>query len=66
MYSADSIEWSPFRRDIFVCGTYQIQKLEGEKADSKREQSEEESESPAIKRLGRALVYQVADEGRSL
>jgi hypothetical protein len=66
VYSADSIEWSPFRDDIFVCGTYQIQKLEGEKASIKGDQSEEESDSPAIKRLGRALVYQVAEEGRSL
>jgi hypothetical protein len=66
VYSADSIEWSPFRDDIFVCGTYQIQKLEGEKASIKEDQSEEESDSPAIKRLGRTLVYQVAEEGRSL
>jgi hypothetical protein len=66
VYSADSIEWSPFRDDIFVCGTYQVQKLEGEKASIKEDQSEEESDSPAIKRLGRTLVYQVAEEGRSL
>jgi hypothetical protein len=67
VYSADSIEFAPFRRDVFVCGTYQIEKLEEKRPDDINEtEAENQSSSPEIKRSGRALVYQVRDEGQSL
>lgn len=79
VYSADSIEFSPVQHDIFVCGTYQIQKLDEIKdradtealqrtADDKSEDSEGEgfAAAPRTRRLGRALVYQVAEDGQSL
>lgn len=77
VYSADSIEFSPIQHDIFVCGTYQIEKMEETKDNVKNEVSEkfndgdddeeeEAASAPKTKRLGRALVYQVAGDGQSL
>lgn len=75
VYSADSIEFSPVQHDIFVCGTYQIQKLEeagkeeGSAVTEPSDDDEDEPETgsaPKTKRLGRALVYQVAQNGQSL
>ena len=74
VYSADSIEFSPIRQDIFVCGTYQIQKVEGAvKAEGVQKEvtgdssdEEEAASAPKTRRLGRALVYQVAEDGQSL
>lgn len=74
VYSADSIEFSPVQQDIFVCGTYQIQKVE-DTAKTEGEQKkvtedsghdEETASAPKTRRLGRALVYQVAEDGQSL
>lgn len=78
-YSADSIEFSPVQHDIFVCGTYQIEKLDemNDKADiganqrtvhDENEDSEEEGSAaaPRTRRKGRALVYRVAEDGQSL
>jgi diphthamide biosynthesis protein 7 len=77
VYSADSIEFSPVQHDIFVCGTYQIEKMEemkdkvenevSQKSDNDDDDEEEEAASaPKTRRLGRALVYQVAGDGQSL
>ncbi|KAJ9128221.1 hypothetical protein QFC24_000513 [Naganishia onofrii] len=84
VYSADSIEFSPVQQDVFVCGTYQIQKVEEnkvvEEAQTTSEPNEESGEAsneddmsdagtkpaPKTTRLGRALVYRVADDGQSL
>lgn len=74
VYSADSIEFSPVQQEIFVCGTYQIQKLEDalnpneeHKATADDSDGEEEiASAPKTRRLGRALVYQVAEDGQSL
>ena len=67
IYSADSIEFSPVDPEIFVCGTYQIEKVEEDLPQDQGDKSDEEdSESPAIKRRGRALVYRVQDGGRDL
>lgn len=74
VYSADSIEFSPIQQDIFVCGTYQIQKVEdtvkaeGEQKEVTGDSSDEEevASAPKTRRLGRALVYQVAEDGQSL
>jgi hypothetical protein len=79
VYSADSIEFSPVQHDIFVCGTYQIEKLDeatgkvdkevsGKSEDNENGDSDNEDSSsgPKTRRLGRALVYQVAEDGQSL
>lgn len=84
VYSADSIEFSPVQQDVFVCGTYQIQKAKQDKASkdlqtrsvpngksgeaSNEDDSSDDSVNPAPKttRLGRALVYRVAEDGQSL
>jgi hypothetical protein len=76
VYSADSIEWAPSRNDIFVCGTYQIEKLESENKPANEEIAEgsddddeadpDTNTSPAIRRKGRALVYQVNNEDDTL
>jgi hypothetical protein len=57
-----------------VCGTYQIQKVEdtakteGEqkKVTEDSDDDEEIASAPKTRRLGRALVYQVAEDGQSL
>lgn len=74
VYSADSIEFSSIQQDIFVCGTYQIQKVEdAAKAEEEQKEptgdssdEEEAASAPKTRRLGRALVYQVAEDGQSL
>jgi hypothetical protein len=60
-----------------VCGTYQIEKMEetkdkvaneaSQKSDRDDDDEEEDAASaPKTRRLGRALVYQVAGDGQSL
>lgn len=70
VYSADSIEFCPVNPDIFVCGTYQLQKVEVESSTSTKNaedsDTDEPSASPATRRLGRALVYEVTEGGNSL
>lgn len=72
VYSADSIEWAPFRGDVFACGTYQIEKLEGTKKTPTRDDDNDDadeapidSSSPEIKRHGRVLIYQVTNQESS-
>ncbi|XP_034243485.1 diphthine methyltransferase [Thrips palmi] len=52
--SADSTEWCPLapNQNVFVCGTYQIEKKEGEGNDPS---------SPPTHRLGRIYVFEVSD-----
>lgn len=54
--SADSTEWCPLapNQNIFVCGTYQIEKKE-------REGETNDPSSPATSRLGRIYVFEVSD-----
>ncbi|KAJ9109161.1 hypothetical protein QFC21_000489 [Naganishia friedmannii] len=83
VYSADSIEFSPVQQDVFVCGTYQIQKVEeakvsevsqagsatdaqtGEPVAADDSSDEDANPAPRTTRLGRALVYKVAEDGQS-
>lgn len=72
VYSADSIEFKPATTfsstaahndasdasaRVFVCGTYQVDKL-----SSGREACGDEGGSPDIRRKGRAIMYQVNEE----
>ncbi|KAJ9125508.1 hypothetical protein QFC22_000469 [Naganishia vaughanmartiniae] len=84
VYSADSIEFSPVQQDVFVCGTYQIQKVEEDKVsrelqatsapdektndeiDDDDTSEDDANRAPKTTRLGRTLVYRVAEDGQSL
>jgi diphthamide biosynthesis protein 7 len=72
IYSADSIEFCPVRPDIFVCGTYQIEKLDEDQSPSREDETDPDtledqySSGPATRRLGRALVYRLAEDEQSL
>ncbi|CAF4954176.1 unnamed protein product [Pieris macdunnoughi] len=51
-YSADSVEWCPVQpyTDIFVCGTYQLDK------------TDEDGSTKKQKRLGRIYLFKVSDD----
>lgn len=73
VYSADCIEFSPVNPTIFVCGTYQLQKVEEKQNDSNGDaenaaddESQAAAASPVTRRVGRALVYEVTGGGDSL
>lgn len=53
-YSADSVEWCPAEgfKDIFVCGTYQLEKNEESSAETKS------------KRFGRIYLFRVTKNGQ--
>jgi diphthamide biosynthesis protein 7 len=79
VYSADSVEFSPFNPSIFVVGTYQIEKdpivpppavvKDGTDKDADDDSSDEEDAfepSPTITRYGRCLLYEIDPDGTNL
>ncbi|GAA5962055.1 hypothetical protein JCM3765_005505 [Sporobolomyces pararoseus] len=70
-YSADSIEYCPSIPNLFVCGTYQVDKDQTEANSSKAAAAQSESEEgksikPVVVRTGRCYLFKTDRNGQNL